>query len=364
MNQNISNDVREVMGAVHYRPSVSIILPVNTRVNLTSELQHTLKLASDKVEVELKKNYPEELSGVIMQKLRSITKEVKPDGKVKSVALFVSPVFEKLFYLDVSVEEKIIIDESFEIRDLLYSRKQKNHFLIFMLSARQSRMYAWNTENFARIITDYPEEASAYENEAPERVANFSDMSDRKEINLQKFLQQMDISLGQVLKDNPFPVMVVGAEKVLGHFRQLTKNGQSIISYVSGNHDADTLPQLTKLLMPHAMKHNHDRQQALLKIIEEAAGAKKMVSGIIDSWKAACQQKARLLIVEKDFMYPAEKTDQDDIEELQPPYNRFSYLRDAVDDLMEKVLSGGGDVEFVNNDMLKDHGRIVLLQYY
>ena len=63
-------------------------------------------------------NYPADVEIMMMKKLRTIIKNLNFNTHKKSIAIFLSPVFEKVLYLDISVEEKIIIDESFEIRDL------------------------------------------------------------------------------------------------------------------------------------------------------------------------------------------------------------------------------------------------------
>jgi len=52
------------------------------------------------------------------------------------------------------------------------------------------------------------------------------------------------------------------------------------------------------------------------------------------------------------------------IEELVEPYNGFFYIKDAVDDIIEKVLENGGDIEFVDQDVLRDYGHIALIRYY
>ena len=40
------------------------------------------------------------------------------------------------------------------------------------------------------------------------------------------------------------------------------------------------------------------------------------------------------------------------------------FIKDAVDDVIEKVIAGGGDVEFVDEGMLREWNRIVLIGYY
>ena len=82
-------------------------------------------------------------------------------------------------------------------------------------------------------------------------------------------------------------------------------------------------------------------------------------------WREANQHRGRLLVVEKDYMFPAEPTDvADNIDPLPPRYNKYSYIKDAVDDVIEKVLQYGGDVEFVDNGVLAAYDKIALVQYW
>ena len=73
----------------------------------------------------------------------------------------------------------------------------------------------------------------------------------------------------------------------------------------------------------------------------------------------------RLLIVEKNFMHAAEDESIDDIIfKAVKPYNRFSYIKNSVDEVIEKVLESGGEVEFVDKDVVKDYHQIAMVQYY
>jgi hypothetical protein len=64
-------------------------------------------------------------------------------------------------------------------------------------------------------------------------------------------------------------------------------------------------------------------------------------------------------------MYPAQHSPEPvQIEPLKGRYNPYSYIRDAVDDIIEKVLEYGGDVEFVDSGLLKQYDRIALVQYW
>jgi hypothetical protein len=358
-------ELREVMESLHYRPAVSIILPFEPKMNLKTELLHSLKTAADKVELELLDNYPQDLARLVMHKLRTIIGNLNFNTHKKSIAIYVSPVFEKVLYLEVAVEEKIIVDESFEIRDLVYSKKQLHKYLVLLLSGKESRMFLGNSESFMGIMSNTPASVYAYVNDAPEKVANFSDMSARKEIIMDKFLLHIDKSLDIILNAYHLPLFVLGPERILGHFKKLTKHAGVVIEYIHGNYEESTMPELKKILEPHIVNWKKVMEKDLLNQLEEAANKKKLAVGMQEVWREAMNHKGRLLVVEKNYMYAAEHgSHEDEIYKVTEPYNKFSYIKDAVDDVIEKVLENGGDVEFTDEDFLKDYHHIALVQYY
>jgi hypothetical protein len=365
MNPIVTPEIREVMEAVLYRPAISIIMPFEPKMSLKKELNHSLKTVSDKVEKELLENYPNEIVMLVMQKLRAIINNLNFNTHKKSLAIYVSPVFEKVLYLDIAVEEKIIVDKSFEIRDLVYSKKQLHKYLVLLLSGKESRIYIGNSETFVRIVSNTSESVFAYMNDIPEKVANFSDMSDRKEIVMNKFLHFIDNSLDIILNAYHLPLFVLGTKRILGHFKKITKHAGLIIEYVQGNYEEATMPQLKEIIYPYVTDWKKVIQKNLINQLEEAAGKKKLVFGMKDVWREAMAQKGRLLVVEKNFMYAAQQGSSEDvIYKTIEPYNKFSYIKDAVDDVIEKVLENGGDVEFVDEDVLKDYHHIALVEYY
>lgn len=365
MNTAIAPEIREVLDALHYRPAVSVILPFEPKMGLKTELQYNLKHAVKKVQDALQADYPPELSGLVLQKLQQLIDQIDYSTYKKSIAIFVSPVFQKLLYLDVLVEERIIVDESFEIRDLIYSKKQLHKYLLLLLSSKEIRMFIGNGNEMVRIISDKAENVEAYENDIAERVTNFSDVSDRKEVMMEKFLRHADQSLDMVLNAYPLPLFVLGTDRILGRFKQITKHQKAIVDVIHGNYEEATAAELLKLLAPVVSDWKKIKQKDLLNRIEEAANKKKLAAGIKDVWHEAIHKKGQLLIVEKNYMYPAQHSDMTDrIEGTEDLYNRFSYIKDAVDDVMEKILEYGGDVEFVDEDVLRNYGHIVLINYY
>jgi hypothetical protein len=365
MKTALSPDIREVVEAVHYRPAVSIVMPFEPKMNVKSELNQQLKFAIDEVEREIRKNYKNDLADTVIQKLKRIVKDLNFSTLNKSIAVYVSPVFEKVLYLDIPVDQKIMVDDSFEIRDLLQAKKELHKYMVLVVSGKWSKVYIGNYSSFTKVATNVPDHIAAFTNNAPERVANFSDPSSRKEMLLEKFLHHTDDGLKFLLQAYPLPVFVMGTKKVLGHFKALTKNEKNIAGYIHGSYEEASEAELGKALKPYIEDWKKVKMEDLRKQAEKAADAGKLSIGMKEVWKSANRRKGRLLIVEKDFTCTAgHGSSEDVIYKSDQPYTRFSYIKDAVDDVIEKVLEHGGDVEFVDKDVLRDYGHIALIQYY
>jgi hypothetical protein len=198
-----------------------------------------------------------------------------------------------------------------------------------------------------------------------EKGGNLSDSDKGKEILLDKFLHQMDEDLRLIVNAYKLPVFVVGDEKILERFKKITKNAEKLLDFIPANDLDAGEKEMHKILHPHVQDWKMVKQQNILQEIGKAVDYEKVSFGIEDVWKAATHKSCRLLVVEKDFVYPTQFADKvDTISPQDINANNPFYIKDAVDNVIGKVLQNGGDVEFIDNDMLKDYGRIALIQCY
>jgi hypothetical protein len=341
-------------------PAVSILLPFEPKMSIKHELEYKLKIATGKVEKELVQNYPHEKAAVVVTKLQRIIDHLDFNTHKKSIAIFVSSEIEKIFYLDIVVKEKIVIDGYFEIRDLIANKKQNRQYLILHLTGKHSKIYLADDSKIDVIRSNMASNIKAYERDMPERVPHFDDPEKYKEILLEKFLHHMDKGLTMIVEAFPFPVFVIASERVLGHFKKITKNQQAIVAFVHGGYEDLRETEIVKIIAPYVADWNRVKQMTLLKQIEKAEDNHKLVYGIREVLNVTLHKNSRLLIIEKDFTYSVEQADDHTNHALNHPY----YIHDLVGSVIEKVLEYGGDVEFVDNDLLTDYGHIALIKYY
>jgi hypothetical protein len=364
MNNILPEEENELIG-VHYMPAVSILLPFDPKMCLKTEIEHRLKIALGKVSKQLRTNFPAEKAIPVIEKLNRLVDNLNYHTHKRSIAIFASLTVEKVFYLDISIEEKIVIDESFEIRDLVLNKINTVQYLILLLNTENSHMFLASSLSFILIKSNLPDHADYYGRDLPGRITHFSDIHEQKEIMLDKFMRHMDEGLSIILKAYPLPVFVMGPERVTGHFNALTKNDQHIIQYIHGNFEKANETVLREVMTPYLADWRKVQERVILKEMDKANDAHKLVTGVEEVWSAASHRNGKLLIVEKDYSCSAGLAgDTDKIQIENRNTDRPFYIKDAVDDIIEKILLNGGDVEFVENDVLKENGHIALIKYY
>ncbi|MBS1688085.1 MAG: hypothetical protein JSS96_05135 [Bacteroidetes bacterium] len=362
---NFTPEELEIIDAVKYRPSISIILSATAEIAMEKEMRHKLKITADNVKRQLQEQYPAEECASIMEKLDGTIDTIDYNKGFKSIAIYVSPMLAKIFYLPIPIEDKIIIDQSFEIRDLIYAKQEAIKFIVLLITGKHTEAYILDNGNTAKLKLEIPENIAAYDRDLPEQVANFTDQSKDKEILQNKYLKHIDNALSGILRTNNLPVFVLGAERMLGHFASITANTNSIAAMIHGNYEEASATEIQHLLDPYIKAWKTEKNQQMLEEIDQAIKNKKLEAGVKAIWTAAKEKNCSLLIVEKNYMYPADYTgDEKYIQKHDSAGTSILNMKDAVDDIIEQVIQAGGEVRFVDEGLLKEYLHIVLVRYY
>lgn len=365
MNLLTSIPEREPITAVQYLPAVSIIIPFTPVITLKKDLEYCLKNVMCKVEAMLITHYPAEKAIPVIIKLKNLIHNLNYNTHKKSIAIFVSPVLEKVYYLEVDMEEKIVIDQSFEMRDVVQCKKQKTDYLILLLSDKFSRMYFGNTSRLVLIKSNTLTLVNSREIDVAEKEADFFVDDNQKEIIVDKFLHQMDQGLSIILKSYPLPVFAMGTQRVLGHFKKITKNAKNIVQFIHGNYEETSEAEISRLMEHFIPRWKKLRQQHILNQVEKAKSQNKLKIGLQEALKAAIQNKGKLLIIEKNYQNASQKGEiYEPSGKIDCFCNNVFFIKDALDDVIAKVYESGGDVEFIDDGMLKNYQHIALIENY
>ena len=356
-------------------PSISILMPVNKQSPHFKEDEEKMKSLVKQTEETLLKNFPSKKVKLLIDDMYNLAEKIDYRNLSDGLGLYVSPDREKNFHFPFPVKEKVIIDRSFEMRDLILAAKNNFNYAIITISEKKVRVL----NGFNQTLTEEKNIEMPFNSEdvggkGHSRIGSFTSFSSAKNVTdqkaygenkLEQFIMEIDrvISSDKTLKN--IPMAIFAPDRIIGHFKSVTKNEKHILGYVPGNFDRSTTKELYSKVSPTLKKRQLEIQNSSLGKLEKALSMKKAVSGIRDVWKAAYNKEGRLLLVEKDFSCPAKTVGKGSelvMDNLDK--NDIHYMQDAVDDVIELVLKFGGDMVFMENGKLEEHDKIALITYF
>jgi hypothetical protein len=343
-------------------PAVSILMPFNPKMSSKNDLTVYVRSVFEKVLQNLEAQYPRENLPVLEARLEGLMKKLDFSSYKQSIAIFVSPGMEKVYYLSFPVEEKLIINDNFEIRDLLYSKKDLHKYLILVLGSERSRIYIGNTSQFLCIesITPYHVATGKEMTGAADSVAKYVD-EDKRSV-YEKFLKHSDNSLGIILNAYKLPLFVMANEAVQKDFENITRHSDRIIARITGNFNDITEAGIRAAIAPYVHDWKKVKQEDLLNKLNAASKANNLVTGIEEVASRVAKRQGVLLALEKNYICPVGYKEGLEAGCFHEHGNEnLAGIRDAVDDVIEQVLKNGADLEFVDEGVLTPYHHIALI---
>ncbi len=354
---------------------ISIIVPTHRYSPDRRADKQAVEKAIQYAKEWLRIKYSESDHTYLHQSLGELYNEIdfmhNPDG----LGLYVSDNFKLLVYFPFPVQEKVIVGESFEVRDVFYKKDCGKPYYALLVTENKSRLFRGSWKELVEIQDDHfpahyeddysynrPSRSTSYAGQA--HVKDFEkDKSVVEETRFKDFFRGVDRSLGNYLTANE-PVILIGGEKELAWFESTSTHKKNIAGRIHGNYDHQNLADLAAITWPvmYAILQQ-DRRQVIDEFVEQL-GWEKALTGIREIWQAASEGRALKLLVEKDYRVPGFVGKEDKRLYLSEPAVLHHIVTDAVDDLIEMVTGKNGKVFFVDNGALKDYNRIGLITRY
>ncbi len=354
---------------------ISVIVPTHRTSPDRRSDQLNTKRAIEKAEQLLNMKYTADIVAPLMNKLHALFQSIDFEHNEEGLGLFVSSTIQLRLSFPFRVEEKIVVGDSFEIRDVLYKVNYSDPYYVLLLTEHGTHFFqgSWNVLDEIKdkhFPIEYKEE---YAYNPPSRSMSYAgqahvksfekDKSELEEIRYKNFFHKVDKTLHGYLLNNE-PLILLGTEKLLALFENTSTHQKNFAGKISGSYSYLNLKQLSDLISPIIFNYLQNKRTKLIEEFIEKIGQHLGTSGIQDIWSAAMEGKAFKLLVEKDYRYPGFLDENNFHLYLRPPQKQHTVLADAVDDLIELVLKKEGKVFFVDNGLLKDYERIALITRY
>lgn len=363
MNLLTSTPKRETIARVQFLPAVSIIVPFAPVITPKKTLECRLKNIMGKVEAILTAGYTVEKALPVIIKLRNVIAGLNYNTHKKSVAIFASPITENVYYLEAEMEEKIVIDPAFKISELVFYKKEKQEYLIFLLSDNYSKMFLGDGTRIKLIKSNTLAETQFNENNRANAKSYFSNTTKENVCIKEKFLLQMDTGLSIILRSYRLPVFVIGDEKVFKDFKAITVNDENLVEFIHGTCLESPESEMDEFIKYILSFWNRLKQKHLINQIEKAGRQNKLRTGISEISSASIRSNGKLLVVEKQMLRNLHASKVNSVHiETSSVLNEVFFVRDEADDIIKNLLENGTNIELIDDGQLEKYGNVALIE--
>jgi len=356
-------DLKRLQSQQDY-PSLSLLAPTHRTAPANQKDRIVVKnLAAEgvkRLEGEFKKR---EVTALIAN-LNRLVDRVDWQHSLDGLALFASGSVAMAVQLPFRPRARVLIDATFATRDLVYSLNRSPRYRVLVLTEKPARLFdAWTS-----ILTEYTAKPFPMIHKGPGGASRLPggqgiNRSAVRDESHRQFFRQVDEALAAMQKEDRLPVVVVGIDRYLAFYQEVTKDPDAIVGLVAGSHDNPNTTALGKLVWPVFQSGATLRRTRALVRLGEAVSANRHASGIDQVWRAAFDKRCQILLVETGFEYPADLAPDGD--RLLPYSGRGAgALDDAVDEVIERVIAGGSEVFFYDPGVLDLHQGIAAVLRY
>ncbi len=277
------------------------------------------------------------------------------------LAVYITPEKYLVFHLPFEPREKVIVDTTYEVRDLLLTINRYQPFWVLLISRKETPLYTGvgeeltpvNDKTLYQTLIDIDYETFTKGDRAPDPTV----LVERKFFNalaqrLRYIIHTYLIPAGNL------PVMILCNDKEKNYVNRIVENEpfpKENYKILAGDYFdplSEDLRKRYRELVLEWIREEHKRQLARK---EEFYKLGRVSAGVEETWKAALLSAVQTLLVKEGFRKEA-WTHKDDpfqiVFEKPADSENWDYHADIVDDLIEEVVKNKGQVFFIAPDQM------------
>jgi hypothetical protein len=257
----------EIETLLHERSDVciTIISPTNRTAPERSKNDKIVRKAINKAKALLqKKEISNKQKAALIEKIDIQLLNFDALHMQDGIGIYISENISTVLKFPFSVIEKIKIDQSFDIRYLLYCQQQLIDYKVLSISKKHLRLFSGKGKELREVQNeDFPCDFSDnYEYTKPSRGTSFGsrtlkeyehEKSLLQEIRLIDFLRNKEALIAKYLKAH-MPLLLTGGNKEMADYMQVTEHQKNIVAKITGNYNFNGDIQLAE----HAWQASQD----------------------------------------------------------------------------------------------------------
>ena len=355
----------EYLGSLRGYPALSILMPTHRSApNGRRDAIRLKNLVTQATEVLLSQFSRHEIDP-LLKRLQALLVEIDYRKTLDGLALFVNRDTSRYFYLPFAPRKRFVVDESFAVGELLARLNSRPRYWVLVLGRRPTRLFEGWQEQLVSVNRDgFPMSDRKPSEIKPLPVGYGIERSKHRAERDRAFLRRVDAALGTVASHENLPLIVIGTERWLAYFEQVSRHRSMVVWTLAGNHFRTPAHELARLVGPVIHAHLAQQRRAAMGEMEKALSAGRLASGLEQVREKAQETYGATLMLEEEMVFPPYREPGQGLPDSATSSTGADQANDAVEELIVAVLARNGRAIFVEKGAIETQGGIAMVLPY
>ncbi|WP_338491498.1 chemotaxis protein [Streptomyces sp. SJL17-4] len=364
MDPELSSDVLAKLRQPRPYPAVSLVMPTHRREpdNAQDPVRLRNLVAAAEKAIQDDPGVTRERRADVMDQLNRAVAETDLAHAEDGLVIFVAPGEHYVWTVARTVPERVVLADTFLTRNLVAAQAAEQPSWALAVSADRVSLWSGSPERVTEHTGDGFPLTRSLEDPDAERKERIGDLpSTFQDEATRQFLREAHTALRAVLASTPRPLYVIGEPAALALLEDTGPFQQGAAPIHQGGLAKGPATAVQEAVEPARVARESAAATTVLAELDAARGRREFAGGIDEVWQAVKEGRIRLLAVE-DHYRTVVRDEGGHLEPAEPsePGSRD----DMVDEIVERALDTGAEVQFVRDDALLDMGRIAAVLRY
>ncbi|MDU1903419.1 MAG: hypothetical protein E6772_01440 [Dysgonomonas sp.] len=298
----------------------------------------------------------------LLEKMKRVGEEFDRDNNLDSLHVFLSNDTEEIIKISWHIsEDRISIDDTFDLRYLMKAYNRSEEYLILVLSQGGVILYEAINDGIEKEIKneDFPF------GETPYYVPDAEKKSDPKYVDnmVREFFNEVDKALVKFAQQTELKCVVISTEDNYRLLMEVANKPDIYLCHAAIDYNNTQPHNIARQGWEIVRKLLFEKRAEAIEEMKEAISDAKVLTDVKEIYQAAVDGRGDMLIVYEDYSQPAKLIDDRTIE-LVNDSTASGVVDDIVSMIAWEVISKKGRVFFTKQDSIKDLGEIVMKVRY
>lgn len=339
-------------------PAVTIVAPLDHQRPGNDEDRLRLRHLHEQARERILAAHDKRAAKDLLERLEEAVSGVDLRHPGKGVAVFATAGMARSLMVPFPVHEVVAVDRNFLTRSLVQGMRRSPRYRVLVLSEGNARLFEAVRDDLIESEGEgFPIHDELVSTDRRATDGRFARTAGEDHEVYRAFFRRVDQALHGITRDDPTPIVILGVERAVSYFEEVSGHTRWIVAHVHGNYRRTGIHDLGSTAWQPMREDLRRRRREAVARLSEAVGQGRAVTGLDEAWVLAQEGRGHELVVEEDFV-GVPSVVVDGRLTAAPEGGAADVLDDPVDEVVEAVVRHGGTVEFVKGGMLADLGRI------